>query len=269
MKSMIINFIKGIGIGASMLLPGVSGGTMAIMLNIYDELIHAVSSFFKNKKRNAILLGTVLLGGLVGVFVFSNPILYLTTTFEKPMLFLFIGAILGGVPTLFRKAEITSFKIHQIIYPLIGVAIVVAISLVPEELLNVSGVDGIAAYPVLFVVGIICAIGLVLPGISLSYVLLMFGLFEPCMAAINQLDFGFLLPFGIGGIFGTLATTKLLERAMDNHKQGTYLIIIGFLLSSIIEILPALPVGFEWVVCVLTLVGGFAGIYTIGKLTAK
>ena len=87
-----------------MLVPGASGGTMAVILGIYDELIHAVSTLRQNVKENAILLGTYTLAGLFGIFLFSRPMLTAVTLWNKPMLFLFLGALLGSVPPLISKS---------------------------------------------------------------------------------------------------------------------------------------------------------------------
>lgn len=269
LKQRLINIFKGIGVGASMLLPGVSGGTMAIMLNIYDELIYAVGSFMKEKRKNFVFLGTFSLGGLLGVFLFSKPILYLTTTFKMPMMFLFMGAIIASFPTLFKKANIKKIQPYHLLYPLIGILIVLVIALLPKDLFAVQSHESIFGFLLLIFAGVLCAIALVLPGISLSYVLLLFGMYESTMTAIQQLNIMYLLPIALGGVIGTIATTKVLENAMEKHSQATYLIIIGFLVSSIFDVFPGVPQGIEWIICPIFFCIGYMLIFLVSKVTKQ
>lgn len=251
-----------------MLIPGVSGGTMAIILNCYDKLLSAVSHFFRNPKKNADFLIVFIIGGLLGVFLFSNIILTITNTFPFPMLFFFMGAILGGLPALLTHAKVDGkFQWRQILYVLVGIAVVVGMSLEPEGLFAVEG-GGFESVLILFVAGILCAAALILPGISISYMLLIFGLYEPVMSAISSLDFGFLLPIGIGLIAGTLLMVKLLEKAMVEAPQVTYPVIIGFLIGSLPQVFPGIPSGINWLICPIMLAAGFAGISLLSRLTA-
>ena len=267
MKNHLVYFIKGIGVGGSMLLPGVSGGTMAILLGIYDKLIYAVSKFPYMGRANTFLIGFFGLGGVIGVLLFASPILSLTMAFEKPMSFLFMGAMIGGIPTLYRKTEfsIKQWKSQHITYFLGGVTLIVMMSIVDAQtMFNIEG-DNALDFMILVFAGILCAIALVLPGISLSYILLLFGMYERVIIAISQFDILYLLPIGIGGIFGTLATARILEKAMQHHPTPTYLIILGFLVGSLYEIMPTMPQGSEIIVCLITFSIGILGIYSLQK----
>ncbi len=266
MKKHLITALKAMLIGASMLIPGVSGGTMAIILNVYDKLLSSVSHFFSAPKKNAAFLGVFVAGGLLGVFLFSNIILTVTNTFPFPMMFFFMGAILGGLPALLDHAKTESgFQLRQILYVLIGAAVVLAMSFEPTGLFTAG--TGFQAVLVLFIAGILCAAALILPGISISYMLLIFGLYEPAMTAIHTLDFGFLLPIGFGLLAGILLMVKLLEKAMVKAPQVTYPVIIGFLLGSLPQVFPGIPTGFNWIICPVMLAAGFAGIMLLSRLT--
>lgn len=266
LKQHIGYFIKGIIIGASMLLPGVSGGTMAILLNIYDELIVAVGSFLKNKRKSFFLLLVVAVGGILGAVLFANPILYLTNAFPKPMRFFFLGAILASFPMLIKKAELKKFRVKHCLYPLLGIASLAGIALMPADFFSSS--MGIIEWALLFLAGFFCAVALVLPGISVSFVLLLFGLYEPVMQSIQQVDLLYLLPIGIGGMIGIIGTTKVLEKILKFYAQQTYLVIIGFLVGSVVDVFPGIPVKWEWFICMLTLTLGF-GVITLFSYHVK
>ncbi len=267
MKKHLLNILKGLIIGASMLIPGVSGGTMAIILNTYDDLLAAVSHFFKDPKKHGLLLATFGGGGLLGVFLFSKVILTVTERFRFPMMFLFLGAILGGIPAMWRKAEIRTFRPYQLLYPLLGIAIVIGLSFTPSSLFNVASGSPLFLF-MLILAGILAAVALILPGISISYMLLVLGLYEPTMTAIHELQLSFLLPMAIGLIAGMLLMVKALEKAMTSYPQITYPIIIGFLLGSLPAVFPGIPTGIQWLICPLTLAAGFSGVCFLSHISA-
>ncbi|UZQ85314.1 DUF368 domain-containing protein [Thermoclostridium stercorarium] len=101
----LVNVLKGIIIGIATLVPGVSGGTMAIILGVYDDIIHSISSFFSDVRKNAVFLATVGIGGVIGLFGFSRLMEYLLANFRYPMIYLFIGVIIGGIPVLYKKTD--------------------------------------------------------------------------------------------------------------------------------------------------------------------
>ena len=101
-------FLKGLCVGGTMLVPGVSGGSMAMILGIYDKLITSVSSFFACKKRNALFLLLFALGGGAGMLLFANPLLYLLERYPLVLRWFFIGAVAGSTPMMLKKAQIHS-----------------------------------------------------------------------------------------------------------------------------------------------------------------
>ncbi len=256
-----IRLIKGFVIGASMLIPGASGGTMAIILGIYDDLIHAVSSLKEDVKTHGLLLVQYGVAGIAGILLLSGVILDLITAYPKPMLFLFLGAILGSIPALYKKAT-ASVKIRKrnLSAVLIGALCGLLISLFPEGVFVFSEGFGVVSFIMLFLAGIVIAIALVLPGISASYILLMLGMYDLTLLAIKDFNLLFLTPLALGAIFGTFLTAGILEKEMHRHPQFTYLLIIGFMLGSLLEVFPGFPAGMEIVSCTGTFIIGLAAI---------
>ena len=264
LKQNIIVAAKGAVVGGTMLIPGVSGGTMCIILGIYDRLIHAVSTFFQNKRVNFWLLFWFCLGGGLGILLLSQPLFRVMELFPRPAGFFFMGAVAGSVPMTFQKAKVSNFSWHVPVYVIAGMIIVWALAKLPtmEQLENGS----IQQYLMLIVAGVVAAVALILPGISVSYLLLVLGLYAPTIQAIGRFDFLFLLPLGVGLILGIVATTKLLEHLMQSYPRPTYLTILGFVVASIPTIFPGLPQGFEWLVCGITLLAGFGVVYKVSQL---
>lgn len=260
----ILNMIKGMFVGASMLIPGVSGGSMAIILGIYDELIYSVSSFFKNKKDSMKLLVTFMAGAFIGIILFAKPLLYLTDKYTFLMMYFFIGAVVGSIPMIYKKAEIKRLSIQSILYIVLGMIIVFLISLIPKELFQIDLSNGIQDYIILMITGIVIAVALVLPGISVSYMLLVLDMYEETIRAIDEFYLPYLLPLGIGILLGIVLMTKILERAMTLYSKATYLIILGFVIGSVVEVFPGIPKGTSIIISLFNL---FLGYFLIRKVS--
>lgn len=247
-----------------MLVPGVSGGTMAIILGIYDVLIHAVSSFKENWKGNSLLLAQYGIAGGLGVVLLSGPMLDAVTLWNKPMVFLFLGAILGSIPPLYKKATVFKMKRVNIGSMFGGFLIAFLVTLFPEGMLAVESDFIVTSMGILFLAGVFIAIALVLPGISASYILLMLGIYDLTLMAIKTMNLLFLVPLIAGVLGGIFLTAGILEREMNRHPQFTYMLIIGFMLGSLVEVFPGLPGGIAILPCLLTFALGFGVISYLG-----
>lgn len=257
MKNYIITFGKSLIVGSTMLVPGVSGGSMAMILGIYTKLISAVSSFMKNKTRNFLFLSVFMAGALIGIVSFAKPILHLIETYPMPMLYFFMGAVAGSVPLMLREAKLTNISWTTPIYITLGFLVVLFFEMSPISAVTTSDATNWYTYLLLIIAGFIAAIALVLPGISVSYMLLLLGLYDETMRAASEFYLPFLIPLGFGLISGILLTTKLLEKLMINYPQPTFLIILGFILGSILELYPGIPQNEEILICIVTLILGF------------
>lgn len=246
--------LKGMFVGGTMLVPGVSGGSMAMILGIYDKLIKSVSTFRKRIKDNFIFLLIFAVSGFIGMVVFAKPIDYLIRMFTKPMLYFFIGAVTGGIPMIYKKAGIENVTIKVVFYLFGGAAAVTMLSAVPAGgYVETAGIAGISS---LMIAGIVAAGALVLPGISVSYMFLVMGIYERVLGAIKEFELSILLPLGIGGLLGIILTTKLLDIAMSRYPRASYMTILGFVLGSVAEIFPGMPEGIGWLTCPLMFLGG-------------
>ena len=256
---------KGLIVGGTMLVPGVSGGSMAMILGIYDHLIMAVSSFFKSKRKNFFFLLAFSLGGLLGILLFAKPLSLLLNRFPMAMMYFFMGAVVGSVPMMVKKTKTKEFSIRYPVYVIFGFITVILLGMLP--ITGVDGADGgLALFLGMILAGFIAAVALVLPGISVSYMLLMLGLYDTTIEAITTFNLAFLFPLGLGLVLGIVLTTKLLEKALYVHPKPTYYIILGFILGSLVEIFPGVPTGIDFFSCVVTFCAGTASIYALTAL---
>lgn len=259
----IKNILKGAVIGSSMLIPGLSGGTTAIVLNIYDKLLKAVGDLFSNLKKNLLFLFQVALGGIVGMLLFSKLILALTERYTEPMMFLFIGVVLGSLPPLFRKAELKKGHRLAVLWIVPGALLSLSLNFIPQNLL--TDTQGVSGFLFSVLCGVVIAVALILPGISTSHILLLLGMYERVCQALGDLDFLFLMPILIGCVLGTLTLTRLLSFLLERFSSVAYCLIIGFVVGSIGEMIPDIPPPPLIWVCFLSFVLGFTGVYFLGK----
>lgn len=254
----LINFIKGIAMGIALLVPGVSGGTMAIILGVYDKMIHSISAIlkFKNLKDNIIFLCTIGLGGLIGIVSFSKIMAYGLEHFKFPMIYFFLGAIVGGIPILYKKAKEGNKEKNDLLYLAIGFIIILAMSFNTGSIVDLASSTGILNFIFLIFAGVIIAVALILPGISTSFMLLVLGLYDITLNAINNLEINYLVPIVIGVGIGVIGTTKILENFLTKKPRPTYMLILGFVIGSMIEVFPGIPSSFDILFSIITFILG-------------
>ena len=266
MKNTIVLFLKGLWIGATMTVPGVSGGTMAIALNLYDRLLLSISSIPKNPKESLSFLLKFTLGAGLGVFLFSELIGFLfTTPAQLPLRFFFFGAVAGGIPLLFRKAGVRNISRAVILYPLIGILILLLFLYGINRLVGLETAN--AGFFAQLLIGIFIAAAIILPGISASQILYMTGMYETTLEHIRNLRILPILPAVFGVIVGILLLSSLLNHCLTRYAERSYLIIFGFMLGSLPELLPlseisVLPADPALLLCsILSAAVGFLTLY--------
>ena len=256
---------KGAVVGGTMLIPGVSGGTTAIILGIYDQLVRAVSGFRAHKRESLRLLFWFCLGACGGILLLARPLLGLLEQFPLPTGCFFLGAVAGSVPAVYRKSRIQHFQWRVPVYVLLGAALVLALNRLPVPA-HEAAAGGAGGFLLLLLAGALSAAALVLPGISVSYLLLLLGLYDGTMAAIARLDLAFLFPLALGLLAGIFLFTRALDLLMTRYPRATYLVILGFMLASLPTLLPGLPGAAEWLPCLLSLLAGFLLIHQVSRL---
>ena len=184
---------------------------------------------------------------------------------NKPMLFLFLGAIIGSIPPLYRKVKVSRIKPANALVALIGAFIGISTMYLPEGLIQMSSNLNLYHFAMLAAAGFILAVALILPGISASYILLMMGMYDMTLLAIKEFNISYLLPLMIGVLTGTFLTAGILEREMKRHPQFTYMLIIGFMLGSLAQVFPGIPAKGELWICILTFFLGLSVILWIGR----
>lgn len=234
----LTNILFGAIIGLANIIPGVSGGTMAVILNIYDKLLDSISHFSKNVKENIKFLGGILIGAGCAIILFSRGITYLLDNHYLITNFFFIGIILGSIPMVKNRAIKDSFKPIHLIPCVITLAIMLVTVFVSPE--SQETVLRTLSFPIaikLFAISMVAAICMIIPGISGSFVMLLFGVYETITTAISEMNILILIPIGLGVLLGILVASKLIGNLIAKYPQATYFAILGFMIGSVPAIL--------------------------------
>lgn len=234
-----MNFIKntiyGLIIGLANIIPGVSGGTMAVVLNVYDRLISSISNLKKSIKKNGCFLLAILLGAAIAILLFSKGITYLLNDHYMITNFFFIGIIIGSIPMIYNRATEDSFKPLHIIPCLITLAIMlVTVYFAPSTSSGVIITSlSVPTFLKLFFISALAAVCMIIPGISGSFVMLLFGVYETVTTAISDMNILVLIPIGFGALMGIILGSKVIEITLKRFPQATYFAILGFVFGSI------------------------------------
>ena len=235
MLSWLARIIKGIVITLGFILPGISGGVLAAILGIYERMIVFLAHPFKDFKENVLYFIPVAIGMLLGIGLFSYPIEYLLENYQVFVLWSFAGAIIATIPSLLKESTRESDR-DKIDLAWFWTTFIIS---------------GIGLYALNFVVGILApsffnfilagsllALGVLVPGLSPSNLLLILGLYAPMLTGFKTFDlFGTFLPIGIGAGATLIIFSKLMDYALNNYHSRVYHFIIGIVLSSTILIL--------------------------------
>lgn len=245
MKNIIL-IIKGIIIALANIIPGVSGGTLMITLGVYEQIIDIISHPFKNLKNNWKFILFIGIGLVAGVLGFSKLISYCLDKFPLATPLFFIGLIIGGIPLLFRKGKVKdNIKVSNIIILLITFGIVLLFTFLNSGDSVVTITMNFKGIVLLFLVGMVAASSMIIPGISGSFMLMLLGYYKPIIDTISNLtkfnnlwdNLKILIPFGFGIIFGIVLVAKLIEYLLKKYEVKTYFGVIGFVFASIIAII--------------------------------
>lgn len=263
-KEIIENIFSGIIIGSTMLVDGVNLGATANIIGVYDKLVSSINNIFRNSNYSFFLFSQIIAGIIAGIFLFSQMVFDLIEKFEYPMMYLFIGAIIGSLPSIFHRGRIKKFKLLYLFWIILGVGFVYALSLLPKNNF-VSTPTEFHAYGMLYISGILSAIAMFIPGISVIHILYVFGMYNSVLSSIINLNFLNLSLVFLGFFTGCLLMAKVMSSAIKRFPAQTHLIIIGFMLASIIEIFPGIPNNYIMIACIAGFIFGAGGVYLITK----
>lgn len=262
--------LKGFILGICKIIPGVSGGMVAITLGLYDKGIEAISNFFKNPKKNILFLGQLGLGILIAILLFSKIINYALNNFYTPTILLFIGLIIGGIPSLLKK--VNSKKKTNWLITLVVMSIIILLGTIKSS----SKVIELNSFNML-IGGVIESGATIIPGLSSTAMLLLMGMYKPLIELLSNMNsisyfvdnLNLILPFALSILVTAFLFIKLMNYLLTKHEEKTYYAIFGLVLGSVIilllQIFSAQAAINEIIIGIILLILG----YYIGKKLEK
>lgn len=292
----IIDILKGTAIGISNIIPGFSGGTMAVILGVYERLIGSICDITKKPLIVIKDLWAMLMGVIIGVVIASFGVVYLIKEFPLQTIMLFVGMIIGTIPNIYfniknlslREDKKLDLSLLDIVTFIICFLIMIILPLINSNIL----IDelNVFVFMFIFIMGIICASAMMIPGISGSLVLMVFGIYLLILENINNfismvVSFNFeniispflvLFIFGLGVLVGIFSISKIIKKQFEKRRRTVYCAIFGLLISSVFSIIYA-TVGeynevinwkdpFVYIISVLMFILGSTIVCTLEKM---
>ena len=250
-ESVLSRFLKGVVISLGFILAGGSGGVLAANLWIYERMLRFIAHLTKNFKENLLFFLPVGIGGIVGIGLLSKPLEWLLQNYQIVVLWGFAGAIIGTLPALAKESTLKSKRTMGDLFWFFGTMIIGFL------FLYFMG-DILGTIPANFLgfvlAGGLIALGVLVPGLSPSNLLLVLGLYDPMLKGFKGFDIlGVFLPIAIGGLLVMLLFSKLMEWLLEHYHSKVYHFILGIVIAStVLIVLP--PVadysGFTWLTAV-------------------
>ncbi len=255
-------FFAGIILGIANVIPGVSGGTMAVVFGVYDRLIGAITLNLKKIWKDLPFLLPLLFGLVCGIILFSKAITYLYETYPVPTNFFFTGIILGSIPMIYKKAKGGGKpRISAIVSCIAAFLLMAGIAFFSADTVsNVIVTElSVPLFFRLFFAAAFAAVAMIIPGISGSFLMLVVGVYATVIAAVSDFNIPLLIPVALGVIAGLLGGAALVRVLLKHVPFQTYGAILGLVIGSVIVIFPGFPQGAGAVaISVCSCVGGAA-----------
>jgi putative membrane protein len=230
-----LRFFKGAIIGIGFIIPGVSGGALAAVFGLYEKIISFIAHLSHEFWKNVLFFIPVGLGALAGIIGLSYPLSFGLDRLETPILWAFVGCILGTMPPLWKKAGLKGRrKSHLLIMAVsavIGFVVFYAISAYSLDSLKPS-------VPVWLLGGAVVGLGIIVPGLSSAAVLIFMGLYRPLLEVFKVFDLRALIPLGLGVAACLLLFSKALNALFERAYTGLFHVILGVVIASMLMIVP-------------------------------
>ncbi|HIZ55880.1 MAG TPA: DUF368 domain-containing protein [Firmicutes bacterium] len=276
-----IYMFMGVVIGVANIIPGVSGGTMAVVMGVYDDLINAVGNLKKEFKKSVLFLIPIALGAGLGIVLLSKAITWLLQRYPMPVNFFFLGLIAGSIPMIWQKAlgrdqqktaseslykSGAKSRIAHLIAFIAGAAVMLITTFFsPADTGTVFTQLTLPLFIRLVLVSMIAAIAMIIPGVSGSFMMVLLGTYYTVTAAISSFNIPILIPVAIGVLLGLLGGAKGIQILLRKYPQTTYFAILGLVAGSVFGIWPGWTANLQGIISIGMLAVGAIIAYVLGS----
>ena len=231
---LILQIFQGALIGLGAVLPGISGGVLCVVFGIYKPIMELLSNPFKNFKTHVPRLIPVIIGAAIGFLGIANLLAFFLEKYPDTSVCLFVGLIVGMLPSLFREAGEKGRSTGSFVSMLIAMAVIFLLL----GGLNAASVVITPNFAWYLFCGFCLALSVIAPGMSFSTLLMPLGLYTPFVDGIGHLDFGVLIPGGIGALITVICLAKAVNALFDHYYSIAFHAIIGIVIAATVMIIP-------------------------------
>lgn len=233
-KSFLLKVLQGMLIGLGAVLPGISGGVLCVVFGIYTTIMELLADPIHNWKTHIKKLFPIIVGAIAGFVGIAGLLSYFLEKYEAPSICLFVGLIVGMIPSLWKEAGKEGRNKSSIIGLCVSTVIAMAILLV----VNKVSANIVPNMWWNVFCGVCLALSVIVPGMSFSTLLMPLGLYEPFVSGIGRMDLVVLVPAGIGALLTVLLLAKGIEKLFKKKYSVAFHIILGIVISATIVIIP-------------------------------
>lgn len=249
MNKIFLGFLKGIFIGLANIIPGVSGGTIAVIFGIFDDLIDTINNFFRDIKKNLGFITPIGFGILFSILFFSSILELCLKKYSLPTNIFFVGLIFGSIPIIYKKAIKNGIKKNYFLYTIISILIVILASNFNKN--GATQINHDLSFIFLlkiFFGGLLAAIAMIIPGISGSFIMVVLGIYPTVINSISNISRcllnlsdknllirtgAIIFSLGLGLFLGILLISRLISVLLEKFYSETYFCILGLIIGSI------------------------------------
>ena len=274
MKNDLLLILKGGAIGVANIIPGVSGGTIAVVLGIYKYLIEAISNFVTNRERRKeylLFLIKVAIGALIVIFLSAKLMTFLLDHYPIYTYLAFVGLIAGSIPSIYQSQADMKLNLPSVVTFLLGAGIILFFEFAFPQVQKQEGVEVVFNLSVnsallLGIVGFFAGGSMIVPGISGSFIMLLMGQYYIVTSSIAQRNIVPLGIVGVGIIIGIVAFAKLINFLLKKYPKETFYFILGLVIASLYALYPGLPESTMQIVIAISItIVCFLVSFVIGK----
>lgn len=236
----ILLALKGIAIGIANAVPGVSGGTIAVIVKIYDKLLEAITPNIKKLIKNLPFLVPVGLGMLIGILAAAKLLGFLFEEYNVPTQMFFVGVVIGSMPMIYKECTAEKKLSAVCIAPFAaGILVMAAMAFLSPAESAASGSLDLVGGIMLFVSSVLAAIAMVIPGISGALIMKVLGAYDMVIGALNNFDIPIIIIVGVGVVLGIFIAAGVISMLLKKFRRGTYCLISGLIIGSVPSIFPS------------------------------
>ncbi len=226
-----------------------------MIFGIYEKLLDSILNFFKDVKKNFLFLLPIVIGAFIGVLLFSKLLNYFLNNYPIQSKGIFIGLILGSIPSLLKDVKSKSyFKLRYIFFTIFTFMLGILTVVLEKNFTFSSIANNNINFIYLMISGFIMSVGIVVPGVSSTIILMLLGVYTTYISSVSNLFLPVLIPMGFGLILGCLIFMKITKYFLENYYAQTFYSIIGFTLGSIFVLLPSINTSLELLLLILCII---------------